>query len=45
MQYMVIWVLLIVFCLIPPIVAQVLLKHEKKYEEMYKDFYNRKGGI
>ena len=29
MQY-VIWVLLAIFCLIPPVVAQMLLKHEEK---------------
>lgn len=43
MQYLVIWVLLIIFCLIPPIVAQVLLKNEEKYEKQYKDFYEKGG--
>ena len=44
MQYLVIWALLIIFCLIPPVVAQILIKNEEKYEKQYMEFYDRKGG-
>ena len=43
MKYLVIWGLLVVFCLIPPIVAQILIKNEEKYEKKYKEFYEKGG--
>lgn len=35
MQY-VIWLLLVIFCLIPPLVARILLKHNEVDEEFKK---------